>query len=258
MCYFVYLRFKVVHRSNYIFGSLSGALPFLGGWLAAAPSVPLDLAWLSVPLFVTFYMWHWQKIHFAFITKRYKSDYQKIGYKLDPSLTEHVRFRRSLKFFLFLNLITILMLISVVFDVWGKALKITQEFKSELIDELSQTSPSNLGMNMQKLTGSVLKKIESFFEALERRFNFTNLMKLIENLEVQSGIPKHLIFGLILYVTCFRYFSILRQMGRLSRGYLTEASSLKHFERLRLLNYQVIFYFFTQIFLLNNIQFLSN
>ena len=250
------MKLKLTHRSNYIFGSLSGALPFLGGWLAGA-SGPLSLSGLLVPLFVTFYMWHWQKIHFAFIIKKYEADYEKIGYKIDPTLNEHKKFHRSLIFFIFLNGISILLFFSVIFDIWEK---LTQKIDRNLYDlslDYSVSGENQKNAFQKSLSIIAFQKIYSIIQEIQKKLNMTNFVELVDNFERKSGIPKYLIFGAILYVTCFRYFLILNQMRVLTRGYLTSASSFKQFEQLRLLNYKAILHFFMQIYLLYKLQFVN-
>ena len=74
----IYTPMKKLTWLNTSFGSIPGALPPLGGWVAATGNVDSG-AWI---LFAILYLW--QHPHFFAIAWMCKDDYQKAGFKMLP------------------------------------------------------------------------------------------------------------------------------------------------------------------------------
>src|SRR5690606_21318843 len=74
----VYTPLKRVTWMNTLVGAVPGALPPLGGWVAATGSLDLGGWLLFAILFV------WQLPHFYAIAWMYRADYARAGYKMLP------------------------------------------------------------------------------------------------------------------------------------------------------------------------------
>ena len=81
---FVYTPLKRITSLNTIVGSIPGALPPLGGWVAATNEVDIRAFMLFGILFC------WQIPHFLSLAIIYKDDYRKGGFKMLPSITDNV------------------------------------------------------------------------------------------------------------------------------------------------------------------------
>lgn len=76
---FIYTPLKKFTTWNTVIGAFPGALPPLGGWVAAG--APLELgAWVLFAI-----MFSWQIPHFLAIATIYQEDYERGGYKMIPS-----------------------------------------------------------------------------------------------------------------------------------------------------------------------------
>ncbi len=76
---FIYTPLKKFTTWNTVIGAIPGALPPLGGWVAAG--APLEMgAWLLFAI-----MFSWQIPHFLAIATIYQDDYERGGYKMIPS-----------------------------------------------------------------------------------------------------------------------------------------------------------------------------
>ena len=78
---FVYTPLKRVTSLNTIVGSVPGALPPVGGWVAATGDLELKALMLFGVLFC------WQIPHFLSLAIIYKDDYKRGGFKMLPSIT---------------------------------------------------------------------------------------------------------------------------------------------------------------------------
>ena len=78
---FIYTPLKRYSSLNTIVGAIPGALPPLGGWVAATNIVNIEGLMLFGILFT------WQIPHFLSLAVIYKDDYLKGGFKMLPSIT---------------------------------------------------------------------------------------------------------------------------------------------------------------------------
>ena len=77
---FIYTPSKRITTWNTIIGSIPGALPPVGGWVAATGS-------LAPPAWILFgILFCWQMPHFLAIAIIYAADYEKGGFKMLPSI----------------------------------------------------------------------------------------------------------------------------------------------------------------------------
>ena len=77
---FIYTPSKRISTWNTIIGSIPGALPPVGGWVAATGS-------LAPPAWILFgILFCWQMPHFLAIAIIYAADYEKGGFKMLPSI----------------------------------------------------------------------------------------------------------------------------------------------------------------------------
>ena len=77
---FIYTPSKRITTWNTIIGSIPGALPPVGGWVAATGS-------LAAPAWILFgILFCWQMPHFLAIAIIYASDYKKGGFKMLPTI----------------------------------------------------------------------------------------------------------------------------------------------------------------------------
>ena len=79
---FVYTPLKRVTSLNTIVGSVPGALPPVGGWVAATGDLELKALMLFGVLFC------WQIPHFLSLAIIYKEDYKRGGFKMLPSISD--------------------------------------------------------------------------------------------------------------------------------------------------------------------------
>ena len=79
----VYTPLKRYSSINTIVGAIPGALPPLGGWVAATNQIHLEGLMLFGILFC------WQIPHFLSLAIIYKDDYKRGGFKMLPSITEN-------------------------------------------------------------------------------------------------------------------------------------------------------------------------
>ena len=79
----VYTPLKRHSSINTIVGAIPGALPPLGGWVAATNQIHLEGLMLFGILFC------WQIPHFLSLAIIYKDDYKRGGFKMLPSITEN-------------------------------------------------------------------------------------------------------------------------------------------------------------------------
>ena len=79
---FIYTPLKRVTSLNTIVGSVPGALPPVGGWVAATGDLELKALMLFGILFC------WQIPHFLSLAIIYKEDYKRGGFKMLPSITD--------------------------------------------------------------------------------------------------------------------------------------------------------------------------
>ena len=77
----VYTPLKRITSLNTIVGSIPGALPPVGGWVAATGSIELKAIMLFGILFC------WQIPHFLSLAIIYKDDYKRGGFKMLPSIS---------------------------------------------------------------------------------------------------------------------------------------------------------------------------
>ena len=77
----VYTPLKRITSLNTIVGSIPGALPPVGGWVAATGSIELKTIMLFGILFC------WQIPHFLSLAIIYKDDYKRGGFKMLPSIS---------------------------------------------------------------------------------------------------------------------------------------------------------------------------
>jgi len=77
----VYTPLKRVSSLNTIVGSIPGALPPVGGWVAATGNIELKAMMLFGILFC------WQIPHFLSLAIIYKDDYKRGGFKMLPSIS---------------------------------------------------------------------------------------------------------------------------------------------------------------------------
>ena len=78
---FIYTPLKRYSTLNTIVGAIPGALPPLGGWVAATNTINMEGLMLFGILFT------WQIPHFLSLAVIYKDDYLKGGFKMLPSFT---------------------------------------------------------------------------------------------------------------------------------------------------------------------------
>lgn len=79
---FIYTPLKQVTTWNTLIGAVPGALPPLGGWLAATGNLSAGAWALFIILFA------WQIPHFLAIATLYRDDYPRAGMKMLPSMDE--------------------------------------------------------------------------------------------------------------------------------------------------------------------------
>ena len=80
----IYTPSKRITTWNTIIGSIPGALPPVGGWVAATGS-------LAPPAWILFgILFCWQMPHFLAIAIIYAADYEKGGFKMLPNTTDNV------------------------------------------------------------------------------------------------------------------------------------------------------------------------
>ena len=77
---FIYTPLKKLTTLNTLFGSIPGAIPPIGGWVAATGSIESP-AWILFGVLVC-----WQIPHFLSIAIIYSDDYSKGGLKMLPSV----------------------------------------------------------------------------------------------------------------------------------------------------------------------------
>ena len=226
--YFGYLYFKTIHRLNYHLGSLSGALPLLGGWMAADSVLNFQISQnylqnpllISIPIISTLYMWAWQNIHFAFIVQRYLSDYQNINYKLDKSLVDHNRMFRSMNLFVMFNFMIMCILISAFFIDQKDA-----TFENKFLDHFISK------VNIQNMTSFCEKNVFS---------------------QIIGEIP---FLGMMMYFGVYKYSILMSKFLRIRKEDFNIEKSLKQFSRLRTLNYKLILFFYFNLLILNGVIF---
>ena len=80
---FIYTPLKRYSTLNTIVGAIPGALPPLGGWVAATNIINIEGLMLFGVLFT------WQIPHFLSLAVIYKEDYLKGGFKMLPSITNN-------------------------------------------------------------------------------------------------------------------------------------------------------------------------
>ena len=73
---FVYTPIKQRTKWNVLIGAIPGALPTVGGWIAATGTVT------SQTLAIFCFLFFWQIPHFFSIAWLYKTDYEKAGFKM--------------------------------------------------------------------------------------------------------------------------------------------------------------------------------
>jgi len=78
----VYTPLKRISSLNTIVGSIPGALPPVGGWVAATGNIELKAIMLFGILFC------WQIPHFLSLAIIYKDDYKRGGFKMLPSISD--------------------------------------------------------------------------------------------------------------------------------------------------------------------------
>tara|TARA_B100000700_G_C14948108_1_gene810246 strand:- start:419 stop:1288 length:870 start_codon:yes stop_codon:yes gene_type:complete len=78
---FIYTPLKRYSTLNTVVGAIPGALPPLGGWVAATNTINMEGLMLFGILFT------WQIPHFLSLAVIYKDDYLKGGFKMLPSFT---------------------------------------------------------------------------------------------------------------------------------------------------------------------------
>ena len=79
----IYTPLKRYSSINTIIGAIPGALPPLGGWVAATNQINLEGLMLFGILFC------WQIPHFLSLAIIYKDDYKRGGFKMLPSITDN-------------------------------------------------------------------------------------------------------------------------------------------------------------------------
>jgi len=79
----IYTPLKRYSSLNTIVGAIPGALPPLGGWVAATNQIHIEGLMLFGVLFC------WQIPHFLSLAIIYKDDYKKGGFKMLPSITDN-------------------------------------------------------------------------------------------------------------------------------------------------------------------------
>ena len=79
----IYTPLKRYSSLNTIVGAIPGALPPLGGWVAATNEIHIEGLMLFGILFC------WQIPHFLSLAIIYKDDYSKGGFKMLPSITDN-------------------------------------------------------------------------------------------------------------------------------------------------------------------------
>ena len=80
---FVYTPLKTKTWLNTYVGAIPGALPIVGGWLAATPSFDFPIIPLVLVLF------SWQHPHFYALAVMYKDDYAKANMKMLPVIDKN-------------------------------------------------------------------------------------------------------------------------------------------------------------------------
>ena len=73
---FIYTPLKRKTEWNTLFGAIPGALPPIGGWVAATGSIDIG-AWILFAI-----LFFWQIPHFLSIAWLYREDYGKAGFKM--------------------------------------------------------------------------------------------------------------------------------------------------------------------------------
>ena len=79
----IYTPSKRLTSFNTIIGSIPGALPTLGGWVAATGKIDINALMLFGILFC------WQIPHFLSLAIIYKEDYERGGFKMLPSVAKN-------------------------------------------------------------------------------------------------------------------------------------------------------------------------
>ena len=82
---FIYTPLKTKTSWNTIIGSFPGALPPVGGWVAATGEIDSP-----EPIILFLILFCWQIPHFLSLAIIYKDDYSKAGYKMLPSISENL------------------------------------------------------------------------------------------------------------------------------------------------------------------------
>jgi len=82
---FIYTPLKTRTSWNTIIGSFPGALPPVGGWVAATGGIDS-----AEPIILFLILFCWQIPHFLSLAIIYKDDYSKAGYKMLPSISENL------------------------------------------------------------------------------------------------------------------------------------------------------------------------
>jgi len=82
---FIYTPLKTKTSWNTIIGSFPGALPPVGGWVAATGGIDS-----AEPIILFLILFCWQIPHFLSLAIIYKDDYSKAGYKMLPSISENL------------------------------------------------------------------------------------------------------------------------------------------------------------------------
>ena len=80
----IYTPLKVKTKWNTIIGAFPGALPPLGGWVAATGEIDVT----GIVLFSILFFW--QMPHFYSLAIIYKDDYSKAGFKMFPSVSNNL------------------------------------------------------------------------------------------------------------------------------------------------------------------------
>ena len=93
---FIYTPLKRITPLNTLVGAIPGALPPLGGWLAATKSITKE-AWILFAI-----LFAWQIPHFLSIAWIYRKDYKKGGFKMYTGENKIMVFRLYIFIFTFL------------------------------------------------------------------------------------------------------------------------------------------------------------
>lgn len=81
---FIYTPSKTRSKWNTVIGSFPGALPPVGGWVAATNEI-------NFPAFILFLiLFCWQIPHFLSLAIIYKEDYKNAGFKMLPSVSKNL------------------------------------------------------------------------------------------------------------------------------------------------------------------------